>query len=65
MVKIHENYVIDVEGNKKAVMVPISEWQKILVALEELNDIKAYDQAKSRPSNPIPFEKAIEEMQKG
>ena len=65
MVKIHENYVIDIEGNKKAVMVPISEWQKILEALEELDDIKAYDQAKSRPSNPIPFEKAIEEMQKG
>ena len=65
MVKIHENYVIDVEGNKKAVMVPISEWQKILEALEELDDIRAYDQAKSKPSNPIPFEKAIEEIQKG
>ena len=65
MVKIHENYIIDVEGNKKAVMVPISEWQKILEALEELDDIKAYDLAKSKPSNPIPFEKAIEEIQKG
>lgn len=65
MVKIHENYVIDIEGNKKAVVVPISEWQKILEALEELEDIKAYDEAKSNPSNKILFEKAIKEIQKG
>ena len=65
MLKIHEEYVVDVDGNKKAVVVPMSEWQKILDALEELDDIKAYDEAKSKPSNPIPFEKAIDEMQKG
>jgi hypothetical protein len=65
MLKIHEEYVIDVDGNKKAVVVPMSEWEKILDALEELDDIKAYDKAKSKPSNPIPFEKAINEIQKG
>ena len=53
--KIHEEYVVDVDGNKKAVVVPMSEWQKILDALEERDDIKAYDEAKSKPSNPIPF----------
>ena len=53
--KIHEEYVVDVDGNKKAVVVPMSEWQKILDALEELDDIKAYDGAKYKPSNPIPF----------
>ena len=65
MLKIHKEYVVDVDGNKKAIVVPMSEWQKILEALEELDDIKAYDEAKSKPSNPIPFEKAIEEIQKG
>jgi hypothetical protein len=65
MLKIHEEYVVDLDGNKKAVVVPMSEWQKILDALEELDDIKAYDEAKSKPSNPIPFEKAINEIQKG
>lgn len=53
--KIHEEYVVDVDGNKKAVVVPMSEWEKILDALEELDDIKAYDGAKYKPSNPIPF----------
>jgi hypothetical protein len=65
MLKIHEEYVVDVDGNKKAVVVSMSEWQKILDALEELDDIKAYDEAKSKPSNPIPFEKAIKDIQKG
>ena len=65
MLKIHEEYVVDGDGKKKAIVVPMTEWQKILEALEELDDIKAYDEAKSKPSNPIPFEKAIEEIQKG
>jgi len=65
MLKIHEEYVVDADGNKKAIVVPMSEWQKILEALEELDDIKAYDEAKSKPSNKIPFEKAIEEIRKG
>ena len=65
MLKIHEEYVVDVDGNKKAVVVSMLEWQKILDALEELDDIKAYDEAKSKPSNPIPFEKAINDIQKG
>ena len=65
MLKIHEEYVVDEDGNKKAVVVPMSEGEKILDALEELDDIKAYDEAKSKPSNPIPFEKAINGIQKG
>jgi len=65
MLKIHEEYVVDVDGNKKAVVVPMSEWQKILDALEELDDIRAYDEAKSKPSNPISFDKAINDIQKG
>lgn len=65
MFKIHEEYVVDGDGNKKAVLVPLSDWQKILEALEELDDIRAYDEAKSQPSDSIPFDQAIEEIQRG
>lgn len=65
MFKIHEEYVVDGDGNKKAVLVPLSEWQKILEAPEDLDDIRAYDEAKSQPSDPIPFDQAIEEIQRG
>jgi hypothetical protein len=36
MQKIHEEYLTDENGNKKAVIVPISEWQHIKEDLEVL-----------------------------
>jgi hypothetical protein len=65
MLKIHEEYLTDVEGNKKAVVVPLDEWQRILEALEELDDIRAYEEAKSRPSDPIPFDQGVDEVRRG
>ncbi len=62
MQKIHEEYLTDESGNKKAVVVPISQWQQIKEDLEELDDIRAYDKAKSKPSEPVPFDKAIKEI---
>ncbi len=60
MQKIHEEYLTDENGNKKAVIVPISEWQHIKEDLEVLDDIRAYDKAKSKPSEPVPFNEAIQ-----
>lgn len=65
MQKIHEEYLTDENGNKKAVVVPISEWQQIKEDLEELDEIKAYDEAKSKQSEPVPFDKAIKQIRKG
>jgi hypothetical protein len=62
MIQFHEQYLVDEEGNRKAVVVPISSWQEILEALDELDDIRAYDEAKREPSNPIPFEQALSEI---
>jgi hypothetical protein len=45
--------------------VPISAWQQILEALEELDDIRAYDEAKQEPSEIVPFEEAVSDMSKG
>ena len=39
------------------------EYEKIIEALEELEDIKAYDRAKSRKSEPIPFDQAQKEIE--
>lgn len=60
-----EEYLVDERGKRKAVVVPISEWKKILEALEELADIRAYDEAKGQPSEGIPFDKAVSEIHKG
>ena len=65
MITIHENYIVDENGKQKAVIVPVAEWEQILGALEELDDIRAYDEAKSYPSEPIPFEQAVREIREG
>ena len=65
MLDIHEEYLTDEDGNRKAVVVSISEWQQVLEALEELDDIKVYDETKAGPSEPVPFEQAIEDIRKG
>lgn len=62
MQKIHEKYLTDESRSKKAVVVPISEWQQIKEDLEELDDIRAYDKAKSKPSEPVLFDKAIKKI---
>lgn len=62
MIQFHEQYLVDEEGNRKAIVVPISSWQQILEALDELDDIRAYDEAKREPSNPVPFEQALSEI---
>ena len=37
--------------------MPLAQWQqKIKEELEELDDIRAYDEAKRHPSEPLPFE---------
>ncbi len=56
-------YITDTSGKKMGVILPIREYEKMMEGLEELEDIKAYDRAKTRKSEPIPFEQAIKEIE--
>lgn len=56
-------YIIDAKGKKMGVILPIGQYEKMMEELEELEDIKAYDRAKSRKSEPIPFEQAQNEIE--
>lgn len=65
MTGFHGEYLVDEEGNRRAVVVPISDWEQIVEALEELDDIRAYDEAKKDPSEAILFEQAVSEISEG
>ena len=56
-------YITDNTGKKVSVILPIRDYEKIIAELEELEDIKAYDRAKARKSQPIPFEQAVKEIE--
>ena len=63
VIKTHEEFIVDSDGKRKAVVVPWEEWQELLEALEELEDVKAYDESKRQPSDPVPFDQAVREIQ--
>lgn len=65
MISLHEDYVVDENGKRKAVVVPVAEWKQILEALEELDDIRAYDNAKAYPSDAVPLDQAVAELREG
>lgn len=59
-----EKFVVDEKGNRIGVFLDISDYQKLLAELEELESVRAYDIAKSSKDETIPFEKAISEIEK-
>jgi hypothetical protein len=65
MVTIHPQYVVDQDQRRKAVLLPLSEWERIVEDLEELDDIRAYDDAKSGSQDAVPFEQAVREIKEG
>jgi PHD/YefM family antitoxin component YafN of YafNO toxin-antitoxin module len=63
---INPQVITDANGNELGVFLTSAEFESLLEELEELEDIKAYDEAKARPNQEfIPYEQAIEEIKNG
>jgi len=62
MKHFHPKYIVDSKENKKSVILPIEEWEEIMLAMEELDDIRVYDKAKKDNDEIIPFAQAIREI---
>jgi PHD/YefM family antitoxin component YafN of YafNO toxin-antitoxin module len=54
-------FVVNERGEKVAVMISIEEYEKILEELEDLEDIRAYDEAKASGEVAIPLAQALAE----
>ena len=65
MIRMHPEYLVDSKKHPRAVLIPLTEWKKLLEELEELDDIRAYDRAKSASQKSIPFDQAIREIEEG
>jgi len=64
LIKLKERYVVDEKGNRVGVLLDLEDYQKLLEELEELESIRAYDAAKSSGDKAIPFEQAVEEIER-
>jgi hypothetical protein len=56
---ITPQYITDNKGKKVSVVLSIKEYQKIMGELEELEDIRLYDQAKASKERSMPVSKAF------
>ena len=60
-----QQYVTDAQGNRVAVILGIERYEELLQAVEELDDIRAFDEAKASGDEVIPFEQAVREIEQG
>jgi len=58
-----EQFIVDEGGNKTAVLLAIERYSELLEAQEELESIRAYDEAKSSNDEAIPFAQAVKEIE--
>ncbi len=57
-------YIVDEQGKRTKVILDIEEYEKLLEELEELEGIRACDEAKALGEEAIPLEQAIEEIER-
>jgi len=60
MITVHPQYITDAEGNKISVILPMKEFEALLEELDEMEDIRLYDEAmKEDDGECIPLDEAI------
>jgi len=59
-----ERFLVDEDGERVGVVLDIVEYKKLLEDVEELEAIRAFDAAKASGDEAIPFDLAVEEIEK-
>jgi PHD/YefM family antitoxin component YafN of YafNO toxin-antitoxin module len=62
-------YIVDENGKRVGVILPVEEYERMVEALEDLEDIRLYDEAKAEiergEDEVIPLEQAVREIEEG
>jgi hypothetical protein len=58
-------YLIDEDGRKVAVVLDIEAYHRLLAELEELESLRAFDEAKAEGGEATPIEEALAEIERG
>ncbi len=59
-----ERYVTDEHGSRTAVLLDLDYYEKLLEAVEELESIRLYDEAKESGDEAISFTQAVREIER-
>ena len=60
----NERYITDADGTRVGVVLDIAEYRELLEAMEEIEAIRAYDAAKAANDEAIPFDQAMDEIER-
>lgn len=55
-VKRTKEYLVDGEGRRVAVVLPIRMYERLVEAAEDLEDLRAAEEARAEPGESIPWE---------
>ncbi len=58
--RVNPQYITNNAGRKISVILPLKDFRAIMEELEELEDIRLYDDAKKSNETSIPIDKAFE-----
>ena len=62
-------YIVDENGKRTDVILPVEEYERLIGALEDLEDVRLYDEAKAElrrgKSEVVPLEQAMREIREG
>ncbi len=59
------HFIVDEKGNRTAVVLDLQLYEQLMEAWEELEDIRAFDEAEAKGGEEIPFEQAVKEIEEG
>ncbi|MCD6012974.1 MAG: hypothetical protein K0Q79_2836 [Flavipsychrobacter sp.] len=57
-------YITDITGKKISVVLPVKDYNRMLEELEELEDIRLYDEVKAKKEASIPFDEYLKRRKK-
>ncbi len=63
MITTKEQYIVDESGKRTAVLLEIERYEKLLEAQEELEELRAFDNAKTSKDKAVPFSQATAEIE--
>ena len=59
MAAVSPQYVVDSHGKRRAVIVSLRDYRRMVEALEMADDVRLYDEAKAADETPIPWDEAM------
>ncbi|MGH7893719.1 MAG: hypothetical protein ACREQL_03575 [Candidatus Binatia bacterium] len=59
-----ERFLVDEQGKRVAVVLDVTEYERLLAQAEELEAIRVYDAAKAAGDAAIPLEEALAQIER-